>query len=401
MRITFVHRHFWPEPLTYALMLRHICLALAAQGHEVSVVSVRTAKTQRPDDSTELAGVRVLRITLLPEQKHQWLRRLLNTAWYLLAASAIVALGRRADVVVAATTPPVLPAWLMSTICRVRRMHFVYHYQDLHPESLSLIGAIRPSWLLSALSVLDRVSTRRAVRRVVLSNDMGRALQSRPRCGELDYTVLNNFDPGEVEAPTDADTPVQLPGAGIRVLFAGNLGLFQGLEEVIDAFTALGEQREVCLILLGDGALRSRLIQRAGACLGKTVFFLDRCTPEQAKRVMRAADLGLVSLSPGVIRYAYPSKVMTYLDAGLPLLAVVEPQSELGRMIVDVGIGHVCAPGSAEHLVQTLKVIAEKRVPCEDMRGRCRAIATERFHREQALRRWVDLFADVETGRAR
>jgi colanic acid biosynthesis glycosyl transferase WcaI len=390
VRITFVHRHFWPEPLTYALMLRHICSALAAHGHEVSMISVRTAGTQRPDDAASLPGVRVRRIAMQPERKDQWLRRVTNAAWYLLAASVTVALSRRPDVVVAATTPPVLPAWLMSTICRIRGAAFVYHYQDLHPESLALVGTIRQPWLLAVLGSLDRMATRRALRRVVLSDDMGRALQARRGCRDLDYTVLNNFDPGEADPAADAETPALLPGAGIRVLFAGNLGLFQGLEQVVDAFAALGEQNDICLILLGDGALRSRLIERAGACQGKTIFFLDRCSPAQAKRAMRAADLGLVSLSAGVIRYAYPSKVMTYLDAGLPLLAIVEPDSELARMIVEEDIGFVCAPGATAQLTQLLREVRVKSR--ETRRARCQALAVERFSRERALRQWCDLF---------
>jgi glycosyltransferase involved in cell wall biosynthesis len=355
VRITFVHRHFWPEPLTYALMLRHICSALAAHGHEVSMISVRTAGTQRPDDAASLPGVRVRRIAMQPERKDQWLRRVTNAAWYLLAASVTVALSRRPDVVVAATTPPVLPAWLMSTICRIRGAAFVYHYQDLHPESLALVGTIRQPWLLAVLGSLDRMATRRALRRVVLSDDMGRALQARRGCRDLDYTVLNNFDPGEADPAADAETPALLPGAGIRVLFAGNLGLFQGLEQVVDAFAALGEQNDICLILLGDGAL-----------------------------------LGLVSLSGGVIRYAYPSKVMTYLDAGLPLLAIVEPDSELARMIVEEDIGFVCAPGATAQLTQLLREVRVKSR--ETLRARCQALAVERFSRERALRQWCDLF---------
>ena len=393
MRITFVHRYFWPEPLTYALMLRHICSALAAQGHEVSMISVRTAGTEWPDDAAALPGVRVQRIAMLPERKDQWLRRMTNAVWYLLAASAKVAFGRRPDVVVAATTPPVLPAWLMSTICRLRGAGFVYHYQDLHPESLALVGTVRQRLLLKVLGKLDRTASRRALRRVVLSDDMGRALQARRDCDDLDYTVLNNFDPGESDGAGEAGGATALPGAGIRVLFAGNLGLFQGLEQIVDAFAALGEQNDICLILLGDGALRARLIERAGECEGKTIFFLDRCSPAEAKRAMRAADLGLVSLSAGVIRYAYPSKVMTYLDAGLPLLAIVEPDSELARMIVDEGIGFVCAPGATAQLTQLLREIRVKAR--ETLRARCRTLAAERFSRERALRQWCELFGEL------
>ena len=53
------------------------------------------------------------------------------------------------------------------------------------------------------------------------------------------------------------------------------------------------------------------------------------------------ADLGVVSLRPGVISSAYPSKTMTYLRHGCPILAFVEPESELATMVVGgIGLAH-------------------------------------------------------------
>ena len=59
---------------------------------------------------------------------------------------------------------------------------------------------------------------------------------------------------------------------------------------------------------------------------------------EVADFVRDHADLGIVSLEPDVIRAAYPSKTMTYLRNGCPILALVEP-SELSSMVVDCGAG--------------------------------------------------------------
>lgn len=389
MRITIVHRHFWPEPLTYALMLRDICLALRSDGHDVSVISVRSNPSESIDG---LAGATVVRIPLSPERRDSWGRRLFNTCWYLGAIAALLLFRPRADVVLVATTPPVAPAWIVSVICRLRGSAFVYHYQDLHPESLALVGAIKQPWLVSLLARLDAHTSRRARMRIVLSEDMGRALRSRPGCEALDFRVLNNFDPTQ-----GADVPdsAQLPGTGKRLLFAGNLGLFQGLETVVRAVASLGEQGFLSLIFVGDGALKAKLQAASGAMLGRTIFFLDRCSPERAKSFMQAADFGLVSLAPNVIRYAYPSKVMAYLSAGLPLFVVVEGGTELANLIESEQLGLICAPGDPDALAAALLQLGNLRMDRAEYRHRCRAVAAERFGASKLLAQWRSLFRGI------
>ena len=95
---------------------------------------------------------------------------------------------------------------------------------------------------------------------------------------------------------------------------------------------------------MGDGAARADLVSRAesfptGARASVTV--LPHASSADARELMRTADLGLVTLQPGVIRLAYPSKTMTYLSEGLPLLVGVEADSELATTVRAEGIGFV------------------------------------------------------------
>lgn len=395
MRVSIVHRHFWPEALTYALMLRDISAALRADGHEVTVISVKSEHSSAEQDRTQMPGVRVLRIPLLAERRDTWGRRLLNTGWYLVSMTVLLACQRGIDVIVVATTPPVLPAWLVAVVSRIKGARFVYHYQDLHPESLATVGAIRNARAVRLLRSMDDWSSRRAARRVVLSRDMGEALVARSGRAALDYHVINNFDPTEDAVQGGEGGAVRLPGTGLRLLFAGNLGLFQGLEQLVRAMTRIGEQTRFSLVFVGDGALKDKLKRDAGALLDRTIYFLDRCSPNRAKAFMQAADYGVVSLSPNVIRYAYPSKVMSYLSAGLPLLAVVEDDSELAQLVREERIGVSCAPDDIEALSQMLVGLPGRTTNREACRSRCQAVARERFARRDVLARWQVLVGEM------
>ncbi len=113
----------------------------------------------------------------------------------------------------------------------------------------------------------------------------------------------------------------------------------------------------------------------------------------QARALLRTADLGLVSLTPGVIAYAYPSKTATYLAEGLPLLVMVEPDSELALMVAREQVGHVL-PRHTEGVHATLARLVDER----DLVAAQREAATDLFDREFSsevlLTRWANLLDD-------
>ncbi len=117
----------------------------------------------------------------------------------------------------------------------------------------------------------------------------------------------------------------------------------------------------------------------------------------QARALMRVSDWGLVSLTAGVIRYAYPSKTATYLSEALPLLAAVEPGSALARDVDAWGVG-VHLP--LDDPSQTAAVLASLPTGREHDEARRRARETwdREFTVEGRLARWDALLDDVVAG---
>jgi glycosyltransferase involved in cell wall biosynthesis len=275
----------------------------------------------------------------LSEGRRNPLARFLNALIYC-AALFFHILRARADVVTASTFPPVLAAWSASLAARLSGARFVYHVQDIHPEvsvySGGRLGRGLPARLLTAL---DNQTLRRANAIVTLSEDMADTLRARG-LGQLPITLINNpaFEPdGDPIAP-----PVDLiKSAGTtRVIFAGNLGRFQNLPlltaGVAKCFAA---HPELELLFLGDGVALPEL--KALWSNHPQVRFAPFLPFAQARDIIGGADIGLVSLNANIYRVAYPSKVSTYLDLGLRILALVEPESHLARGLVNRGAGAV------------------------------------------------------------
>ena len=185
----------------------------------------------------------------------------------LLAFPALVAgrilLGPRADVVMCSTAPQVTMGAAVSLAARLRGSRFVYHCMDLHPEIGRLSGEFANPLLFRVLARLERATMRRAAAVVVLSEDMRRSVLRRDPALADRVVVLNNFALPQRGEPGASPLPPPEPGV-LRVVFTGNLGRFQGLEDAVAAVAALPPSARVELVLMGDGRARAALEDAAG-----------------------------------------------------------------------------------------------------------------------------------------
>ena len=127
----------------------------------------------------------------------------------------------------------------------------------------------------------------------------------------------------------------------MRIVFAGNLGQFQGLDKIVDAARRFSEKpKNIELTLIGEGKALNNL--RLMAKNSDNITFLPHMPFGDVKTVSADADYGLVSLEAGIYRFAYPSKTLTYLGMSVPLAVVVEPESNLAKAIINKNMGYCC-----------------------------------------------------------
>ncbi len=365
MKILAIYRHYWPDATPYARILRLILEHLAARGHDVAVYTAQPSyndiRQPRQPWRETLGGVQVRRIRLLPERKRFPLFRAVNFAYFLVRAAVHAMVGRRYDLVIANSHPPVAMGCVLRWIHKLKGTPYVVHCQDIHPESAMLAGKLRRGLVFRWLRRLDSAACRDAQKVVVLSQDMLESLATRGLPIDNVVTINNPPLPGEHAGRVQLPAEFEGEPGRVRLLFAGNLGHFQGLDRLIEAMRQLSDSVPAQLILMGEGAAKQALIEQAGELVGKQVVFVPHQPVETALAAIRASDYGIVSLLPDVYRYAFPSKSMMYLSAGCPLVAVIEPDSELARTVRDHDLGYVAANRSVEDLAEAIATAATER----------------------------------------
>ncbi len=402
MRLLVISRYFWPDTAPYAAMLPALLKQWVDDGHEVTVFTAQPsqnlikAKSKQPWKEQK-DGYQVVRFPLFHESRGNILIRLLNMLLFMMGTLGYVLSNRRYDILLTTSHPPIMLAWITQWCARMTKASFVYYYHDIYPELAHSSGLLGKGFLYRWLLNIDRRNCKKAAAVIVLSKDMETTLKDRQENEIKNIHIINSFI-----LPLYGSTP-EMPAEFIktsgkfRILFAGNIGNFQGLDTVLDTAKLLEDHEDIQFLFVGDGAAKLNLINKAGSLVGKTISFFSRQEIGIINQVMKTADLGLISLTPNIYRMAYPSKTMNYMAQGCPLLVVVEPESELSQFVEEKNIGYVATPQDAVALKNTILRAYGERADHAEMRVRTAHLAQEIFGQEQATKAWSHLIKEINT----
>jgi glycosyltransferase involved in cell wall biosynthesis len=148
------------------------------------------------------------------------------------------------------------------------------------------------------------------------------------------------------------------------VLFAGNLGIVQGLDSVIEAAKQI-PNGNAKIVFVGDGTDKSRLEKIAEDLqVGERLQFVERQPMEQMPAFMAAADALLISLKKSdLTKFVIPSKTVAYLASGKPILMSAGGASE--ELIKEAGAGITVEPENAGALARAIEQM--RQMPADEL----------------------------------
>jgi colanic acid biosynthesis glycosyl transferase WcaI len=307
--------------------------------------------------------------------------------------------AQRPDVVVAATDPPVIGlAGLF--ISRLRRAPFVYFLWDIHPEVTLEAGIMRPGLVTGFTAWANRLAISGAAAVVVPTADMGEsavALGADP----ARVHVLPLWEDTDLVKPEAKDNPFsrrhQLSDRFV-LMYSGNIGLTQGLDRFLDLAERLSDLPAFTLVVVGDGAARPRLEAQAQSRGLTSVRILPYQPREDLRFSLASSDVLFAPSLTGLMRYMLPSKVYTFMASGRPLIAAIDPASELAHTIREIDCGRVVAADDLDALEREVRTLHANPALRAGLGQRGRRAAEARFSRAVGPARYRDLVERVHGG---
>lgn len=397
MRILVLSLYYWPDDTGIAVFARGRCEYLASRGHEVTVCTgmpfypqwrIRQEYRRRMIVREQHDNVTILRNVLYVPKKVTSARRIVHEASFAAGVVVRAFTAKRPDLILIISPPLALGA-VAILLSRVWHVPYSFHVADLQPDAAQDLGMLQQGRLMRALHWLERVSYKNAALVSTLTEGMRQRILEKGFSADKVVLFPDWADPSLYKIP--------LPGRGERfrreygfgdqflVVHAGNMGVKQGLEVVLGAAEIDRDRTELRYVLVGDGAVRSQLQQRARSLRLRNVSFLPLQSRDMFNEMMAATNVALVTQLGSVRDIVFPSKVLTLLAAGRPVIASIGEESEVARVLEESNAGVRVPPENPEELSRAIQSIQEQPDQLQTM-GECgRAYASSRWNKDGTL----------------
>ena len=354
MNITVWGINYEPEPTGIGPFNTDMCAYLASQGHAVSMLTsfpYYPSWRKRPEDEgktyerTVKGGITVHRCWHYVPSRPSTFKRLWHELSFV-ATTTWRALREPAADIYFVVSPPLFLGLGAFLVSRLKRRPYVLHVQDLQPDAALGLGMIKPGLATQALYLLEKFNYRNAALVTGITGGIMAAFRRKGISEEKTY-LFANWIP-DAPPSTAARSGVSFRAAhGIApdqplLAYSGNIGQKQGLDVVVEAAARAeaGGQR-MHWAICGDGAARPTLQQQieAAGVQGAKLYPLQ--PDDLYHSLLREADVCLITQQRGTGQFFFPSKLLSILQYGRPVLAVADETSELARAVHEGGFGTV------------------------------------------------------------
>ena len=359
MNLLILCPHFAPDVAPTGEVMTAIAGALAERGHQLHIITalpwykdhaVEPGWGGRPWRTERTSWGRITRLHPFPTDKTNIPARAVAFAGFTGMATVAGLVGRGRPDAVMVMSPPLplgVAGWLAAAS---RRAPFVFNIQDVFPDVAVELGAITNPRVIAVASWLERFLYRRSDAVTVLSEDLRDNVAAKLRGHRPERVhVIPNFVDTDRIRPSDPENSYRaeygLSGKTV-VLYAGNVGMSQSLDLVVEAARRNQHREDVVFVINGGGSALAGIEQSAAGLTN--LRFIEMQPRERLPELLAAGDIHLVPLKRGLARSSVPSKLYSILAAGRPVLASVDAGTEVAGTVAMAGAGIAVRPEDAD-----------------------------------------------------
>jgi len=368
VRILILSINYWPEVTGIGAFTTYRAEYLAATGHEVEVCTTFPYYPNwkvPPEYSGKLGlkekrnGVSIVRSYSYIPTRVTALKRILFEASFIIGVTLRALLRKRPDVLLV-VSPPLGLAATAILLSRLWSIPYVFDVEDLQPDSASDLGML-PKWAVKLLYKVENAAYRHARLVTTLTPSMRQKIVDKGFAADKVELLEPRMDDSLIDLPPEEGIAFRQRynlGEKFLATHSGNMGVKQGLDVILDAAALNRADDSMLFLCVGNGSDCERIKRRAAELDLGNVRFLPLLDETDFRGLMAASNVCLVTQQRSVSEIFFPSKIVTYLAAGRPMIASVNPECEVARMTRESGAGRVV---EAENPRALLEAVCELR----------------------------------------
>lgn len=397
MKILYFHQHFSTPYGSTGTRSYEMAKRLIYYGHDVTLICGSyaggdTGLRQNFNSGKRegvIDGIRIIEFNLSYKNSDNFFKRSIAFIIYALRSLKIV-LSRDYEMVIASSTP--LTAGIPGIIARwFLRKPFIFEVRDLWPELPKKMGVIKNPIVLSALSILEWVSYRSAVRCIGLSPGIVDGIKNCGVSEEKIAMIPNGCDLSIFNKKINRFNFKNFNSDDFLAIYAGTHGLANGLDAVLNAGLVLKNRsrEDIKIILVGQGMKKEHLQKRAEDMNLKNIIFLNPLSKNDLSKLFSVSDIGLQILAnvPAFYYGTSPNKFFDYISAGLPVIN--NYPGWIADIISKEQCGFAIEPDNPILFADTIEFAADNKETLKKYGQNSLQLAIKKFDRLALADEWV------------
>jgi len=366
MKILLLTQYYLPESGSASIKMSELAEYLINKGHDVTVIAgfpnypygkIYEGYKMKVYMREIINGVKIIRTPLyITSKRYSFPYRMLNHISFMLSSIYGAFIAGRPDLIYY-YSPPIFLGFSAWVIGKVFKAPIVADINDLWPQAPIAIGVIKNSYIKKFAEWFEKFIYRKTTYLFFYSHTMRQEVinkgipKNKTEIFPL-WVSTDIFKPISNEDILKFRTKLLLNNKFI-IMYAGYIGVAQGLDIVIDVAREIKEYNDILFIIIGDGPEKNNLIEKANTFKLKNIKFMPFQPKEKIPYFLSIADILFVHLDPAPHRLGtIPAKVLSYMSMGRPL--IVAAKGEVEKILQESKAGIVVSPRNIHGIVMAI-----------------------------------------------
>ena len=370
MRILYLSQYFPPEAGATQTRAYEMARNLVLLGHRVTILTefpnhpsgiIPPEYQHRQYERVELDGIDVIRVWVRASPKKNFQNRMLFYLSYMINAFlAGIFLARGKYDLIYASSPPLFVGGSALALSKVKRIPLVFEIRDLWPESAIALGEITSPRAIAWATWLEEKCYSHAESIVVVTETTRSRLCERGINSRKIHLIPNGSNTDLFYYRPDARTKIRTQ-LGLThhfiAIYAGILGLAQGLETVLYAAQSLVDTPDIHFFIIGEGPRKEALTDLAANLSLTNLSFLPEKPTREIPDYLSTADIALIPLrDKETFKSVIPSKMFDAWACQRPVI-LSAPDGEASLIVREAQAGMVISPDNPPLLAEAVKMM--------------------------------------------
>jgi hypothetical protein len=330
--LLIVNRSFWPVYPVIGEGLLRVAESFASSKKVAVILQNHADINKHLKEFKRGAGVNFFPIRAFSNSSSGLVIRVLDSIFFMFWVLFFIIKIRPKNIYVS-TDPPILIPFIIAIFSRIINFKYIYHLQDIHPEASNVVVKINKS-LFNLLKKMDNFAMRQASLLITLNEEMKIQILNRTNI-QKEITIIEN---PSILFNNDISLEKK---KGFS--FTGNIGRLQRIPLLINAITKYRQRGgSLEFAFTGGGIFSNQIFD-----LSKNISLMKYhglVTSEQAGSISSAYEWALVPIEDEVTRYAFPSKISSYVYSGAKILAICSDDTSVAKWVKTNQVGIIVKP---------------------------------------------------------